>query len=115
MDEPCFVACPRCQAEIDVPTGATEAQCRSCGEPVSDTSRGQIPACVLRFPFRLEGQKPLDFIGCPGVAARRVNKQPKIGGIDHLEPEKIKGQFSDERMMHRFPSFCNIEHIVTGP
>ena len=66
-------------------------------------------------PFRLQGQKPLDFIDGPRVATRRVNQKPKIAGIDRLEEEKIKGQFSYERMMHRFPSFRHVEHIVTGP
>jgi hypothetical protein len=65
--------------------------------------------------FLLKGQKPLDFVGSLGVATRRVNQQPKIAGIDRLEEEKLKGQFSYERMMYRFPSFRHVEHIMTGP
>jgi hypothetical protein len=65
--------------------------------------------------FRRKGQKPLDFFGGPRVATRRVNHQPMIGGIDRLEDEKLKGQFSYERMMQRFLSFWHIGHIVTGP
>ena len=56
-------------------------------------------------PFSLKGQQPLDFSGGPSVATRRVNQQPQIGGIDRLEEKKLKGQFSYERMMYRFPSF----------
>jgi hypothetical protein len=60
---------------------------------------------MLRVPFRLKGQKPLDFVGRPRIAPRRVNDNPKIGGIARLELEKRKGEFSDERMMHRFAPF----------
>jgi len=40
---------------------------------------------------RLEAAR---FFGDPGVAARRVNQQSQIGGIDRLQPEKIKTLFS---------------------
>ncbi len=73
---------------------------------------GESTVSALRSSY---AQKPLDCIGSSRVATRRVNQQSQIAGIDRLEPEKIKGQFSCARVMHRFLSFRHVEHIVTGP
>jgi hypothetical protein len=67
------------------------------------------------LPLLLKGEKPLDFLGGPGIATRRVNQESQVAGIDRLEQEKIKGQFSYKRMMYRFPSFRPVEYIVLGP
>src|SRR5215216_5334883 len=89
-----------------------------CCQPLlsypSDRSCGQFSLCVL-VRCRLTGQKLLDFIGGSRVATRRVNQQSQIVGIDRLQPEKIKAQFSGTRMMHRFPSLRHVVYIVTGP
>src|SRR5215813_11967781 len=64
--------------------------------------------------LRLKRQKLRDFIG-GFFAARGVNQKPQIGRTDHLKPEKLKGQFTDTRMINRFATFQHIEHIGTRP
>ncbi|GHO68305.1 hypothetical protein KSC_071970 [Ktedonobacter sp. SOSP1-52] len=67
------------------------------------------------LPLFLKGEKPLDFLGGPGIATGRVNQESQMLRIDRLEQEKIKGQFSYKRMAYGFPSFRPVEYIVTGP